>query len=154
MVPALIVMTILGCDDSVSQCHYVSTVKGTWETIATCDAESQKQLPKFNANYPVIVAVCEKADDRMAMARDPAQAETQPVAQPDAVPQEQPHAITADTAPVPPANETSEKPGLPRRTLAMLKGALPDTARLRAVVTAPAHYVEDGYSWVARRITN
>ncbi|URK87929.1 hypothetical protein LP421_09790 [Rhizobium sp. RCAM05350] len=66
-------MTILGCDDSVSQCHYVSTVSGTWQTIAVCDAESQKQLPKFsNANYPVIVAVCEPSGDKMANAKDPA----------------------------------------------------------------------------------
>ena len=80
MVPALIVMTILGCDDSVSQCHYVSTVSGTWQTIAVCDAESKRQLPKFsNVNYPVIVAVCETSDKKMADAQDPAPV---PAAQP------------------------------------------------------------------------
>ena len=67
MKTALIIMTILGCDDSVSQCHYISTVPGTWETVAVCDAESQNELPKFsNANYPVVVAMCENSDEQLA----------------------------------------------------------------------------------------
>ena len=147
MVPALIVMTILGCDDSVSQCHYVSTVSGTWQTIAVCDAESQKQLPKFsNANYPVIVAVCETAGDKLADATDPAPLpESQPAL-------DQAHAVAPDPVPAPPVAE-QEKPGLPRRTLAMVTGALPDASALRTAVTKPVHYIEDGYSWVARKFT-
>lgn len=144
MVPALIVMTILGCDDSVSQCHYVSTVSGTWPTVAMCDAESQKQLPKFsNSNYPVIVAVCETSDKQMAKAQDPA-----PMPQ-SAL--DQAHPVTTDPVPTPPV--TAEQPSLPRRTLAMVTGALPDTSKIRQVVTKPVHYIEDGYSWVARKFT-
>ncbi|MCV9965385.1 hypothetical protein OIU34_26260 [Pararhizobium sp. BT-229] len=144
MVPALIVMTILGCDDSVSQCHYVSTVNGTWPTVAMCDAESQKQLPKFsNSNYPVIVAVCETSDKQMAKAQDPA-----PMPQ-SAL--DQAHPVTTDPVPMPPV--TVEQPSLPRRTLAMVTGALPDTSKIRQVVTKPVHYIEDGYSWVARKFT-
>jgi hypothetical protein len=147
MVPALIVMTILGCDDSVSQCHYVSTVSGTWQTIATCDAESQKQLPKFsNANYPVIVAVCETSGDTMATAKDPAPGATTPSAL------DQAHTVTADPVPAPPGAE-QQRPSLPRRTLAMVTGALPDGSTLRNAVTKPVHYIEDGYSWVARKFT-
>ena len=147
MVPALIVMTILGCDDSVSQCHYVSTVSGTWQTIAVCDAESQKQLPKFsNANYPVIVAVCETAGDKLADATDPAPLpESQPAL-------DQAHAVAPDPVPAPPVTE-QEKPGLPRLTLAMVTGVLPDASALRTAVTKPVHYIEDGYSWVARKFT-
>lgn len=46
MKAALIVMTILGCDDNVTQCHYISTVNGDWPSIAQCDTESQKELPR------------------------------------------------------------------------------------------------------------
>ncbi|HTO31249.1 MAG TPA: hypothetical protein VL202_08740 [Pararhizobium sp.] len=146
MVPALIIMTILGCDDNVTQCHYVSTVSGTWATIATCDAESQKQLPKFsNSNYPVIVAVCETSDKQMAKAEDPA-ASTNADPLPMATPQAQ-----ADTIPTPPA--TQEQPSLPRRTLAPISGTIPDTAKLRQTIAKPVHYIEDGYSWVARKFT-
>ena len=34
MQAVLIAMTILGCDDSVSQCNYVATVDKRWETVA------------------------------------------------------------------------------------------------------------------------
>ncbi|MBB5538067.1 hypothetical protein [Rhizobium giardinii] len=147
MVPALIVMTILGCDDSVSQCHYVSTVHGTWETVAICDAESQKQLPKFsNSNYPVIVAVCERSGEQMAKVQDPAPL---PAAQ---AALDQGHVANPDPVPTPPLAE-QQQPSLPRRTLAMISGALPDTSRLRDAVTKPVHYIEDGYSWVARKFT-
>jgi hypothetical protein len=147
VVPALIVMTILGCDDSVSQCHYVSTVHGTWETVAICDAESQKQLPKFaNSNYPVIVAVCEKSGEQMANAQDPAPL---PAAQ---AALDQDHVANPDPVPTPPLAE-QQQPSLPRRTLAMVSGALPDASALRNAVTKPVHYIEDGYSWVARKFT-
>ncbi len=147
MVPALVIMTILGCDDSVTQCHYVSTVSGTWATIATCDAESEKQLPKFsNSNYPVIVAVCETSDKQMAKADDPAPstlAGPLPMATPDA---------QADAVPTPPETE-AQQPSLPRRTLALVSGAMPDTSKLRQAITKPVHYIEGGYSWVARKFT-
>ncbi|MBW9061768.1 hypothetical protein JNB71_00380 [Rhizobium herbae] len=147
MVPALIVMTILGCGDNVSQCHYVSTVHGTWETVAICDAESQEQLPKFsNSNYPVIVAVCERSGEQMANVQDPA-----PLPTPQAT-LDQTHMATADPVPTPPAVE-EKQPSLPRRTLALVTGALPDTSKLRDAVTKPVHYIEDGYSWVARTFT-
>lgn len=158
MVPALIVMTILGCDDSVSQCHYVSTVSGTWSSVAVCDAESEKQLPKFvNANYPVVVAVCEKSGEEMARARDPAPVQqSQSLAQP-AQPVEKPvptdtTASAVDAVPTPPAGKEAQ-PGLPRRTLAFVTGAFPDGATLKQVVTKPVHVIGDGYSWVARKFT-
>ncbi|WEX78755.1 hypothetical protein PYH37_003678 [Sinorhizobium numidicum] len=135
MKAALIVMTILGCDDNVSQCHYISTVNGSWPSIAQCDTESQQELPKFsNKNYPVVVAVCESSGPGMT-----ASTERQPEANP--VPQQ--------SAVLPPAEETN--PGLPKRALALLSGAVPDREKLKAIVSAPVHYVEDGYSWVARR---
>lgn len=148
MKTALIVMTILGCDDSVSQCHYISTVPGTWETVAVCDAESQKQLPKFsNANYPVVVAMCENSDAQLT--DTPKALEQVPTANTDtaiaAPPATSIEPVTAVTPPV------EDRPTMPKRALAFLSGALPDTAKLRDVVTAPVHSIQNGYSWVARR---
>lgn len=137
MKAALIVMTILGCDDNVTQCHYISTVNGSWPTIAQCDTESRQELPKFsNRNYPVVVAVCEPSGSDMLTS-------TAPAAPLEVAP---PPAQTATPA----ATEVT-KPGLPKRALALLSGAMPDREKLKAIVSAPVHYVEDGYSWVARR---
>lgn len=137
MKAALIVMTILGCDHDVSQCQYISTVNGTWPSVAQCDTDSQAQLPKFsNANYPVVVAVCESSEPGLA-AIDPPPVDSQ---------NQQPQ------TPAPQATEP--EPGLPRRTLAFLSGAVPDREKLKTLVTTPVHYIEDGYSWVARRFTN
>lgn len=137
MKAALIVMTILGCDHDVSQCQYISTVNGTWPSVAQCDTDSQAQLPKFsNANYPVVVAVCESSGPGLA-AVDPPPADSQ----------KQPLQTPAPQA-------TEQEPGLPKRTLAFLSGAIPDREKLKTLVTTPVHYIEDGYSWVARRFTN
>lgn len=133
MQAALIVMTILGCDHDVSQCQYISTVKGTWPSVAQCDTASHAQLPKFsNANYPVVVAVCESSEPTVA-AVNPA----------PAVPLQQ----------TPPPQVAEPEQGLPKRTLAFLSGAIPDREKLKTLVTKPVHYIEDGYSWVARRFT-
>lgn len=137
MKAALIVMTILGCDHDVSQCQYISTVKGTWPSIAQCDTASKAQLPKFsNANFPVVVAVCEDTKPAVA-AIDPPPANSQQPLQ----------------TPPPQATAAEPEAGLPKRTLAFLSGAIPDREKLKAIVTAPVHYIEDGYSWVARRFT-
>ncbi|WP_075288788.1 hypothetical protein [Pararhizobium arenae] len=156
MKTALIVMTILGCDDSVSQCHYISTVPGTWETVAVCDAESQKQLPKFaNSNYPVVVAMCENSDQKLADTPKaleqaaPADAVTAlPAAPTEALPMA---GRQAEPVPTPPIEQAEQKAALPKRALAFLSGALPDTEKLRDVVAAPVHSIQNGYSWVARR---
>lgn len=146
MKTALIIMTILGCDDSVTQCHYISTVPGTWETVAVCDAESQKQLPKFsNASYPVVVAMCENSDSQLT--DTPKALEQAPPVNTDAAIPAAP-ATSIQPAPV---LQTEQKPTMPKRALAFLSGALPDTTKLRDVVTAPVHSIQNGYSWVARR---
>lgn len=146
MKTALIIMTILGCDDSVTQCHYISTVPGTWETVAVCDAESQKQLPKFsNASYPVVVAMCENSDAQLT--DTPKALEQAPPANTDAA---IPAALATSIQPAP-ALQSEQKPTMPKRALAFLSGALPDTTKLRDVVTAPVHSIQNGYSWVARR---
>ena len=156
MISAMIVMTILGCDDSVSQCRYVSSVSGTWTTIEKCDAESQKQLPKFtNSNYPVIVAVCETSGTATADARahEAPAAGTLAASETAAVETPGPETAAAETAPTPDA-DAQNPPGLPRRTLALIGGVLPDGTKLRQAVTWPIHSIGDGYSWIARKLTN
>ncbi|OQP87961.1 hypothetical protein BTR14_00260 [Rhizobium rhizosphaerae] len=190
MSTALVVMTILGCDDAVTSCHYVETVKGSWTSISACDTHSQTVLPRFtNRSYPVIVALCEKQDEGIvaqsgmkpappaapalpeagadlasAAAVPPAPVPAAPVGQgiaapaPDSV--EPPSPTTAaptattleqiDPAPVPP-----EPPGLtaiPARAYDFLRNQLPGRDALRRTLTAPVHYVGEGYSWVAHRI--
>ncbi|WP_104667179.1 hypothetical protein [Ensifer adhaerens] len=137
MQAALIVMTILGCDHDVSQCQYISTVNGSWPSIAQCDTDSNAQLPKFsNANYPVVVAVCETSSPSVAEIPTPPPGSQQNQTLPDQA-----------TGPEP-------EQGLPKRTLAFLSGAIPDREKLKTIVTKPVRYVEDGYSWVARRFTD
>ena len=66
MKAALIVMTIMGCDDSATQCHYIDTVDRSWQTVALCDAQAETYINRHqDKNYPVIVAVCESAGNRM-----------------------------------------------------------------------------------------
>lgn len=134
MKAALIVMTILGCDDSATQCHYVATADRTWQSVAQCDAESEKQLGLHSqSNYPMMVAVCETSGKDMT-----AEAAVEDPAANDAI------TDTFDTNP-------AAKPNIAERTIALFKSALPRTDRLKAVVTGPVRYVEDGFSWVAKK---
>ncbi len=136
MKAALIVMTIMGCDDSATQCHYIDTVDRSWQTVALCDAQAETWINRHqDKNYPVIVAVCESSSDRM----------TADVAVPDT-------AIGAE-APTP-AETAGEKPGLVARALGFVKKAIPDAASLKAAVTTPVRYAEDGYSWVLKRFAD
>ncbi|HEV7306523.1 hypothetical protein [Ensifer sp.] len=135
MKAAMIVMTILGCDHDVNQCQYISTVNGSWPSIAQCDTASHGQLPRFsNANYPVVVAVCESSAPADLAVTAPPPAGSQAIQAPEQAPE--------------------PEPNLPKRTMAFLSGAIPDREKLKTIVTAPVHYIEDGYSWVARRFTD
>lgn len=132
MKAALIVMTILGCDDSVTQCHYIATINQTWVTVADCDRQSERYITKHqNANYPVVVAVCENDDDKVTAELEAA---------PD-----------TGATPTPPAETVEERHGLAARTLAAVRKAVPDADSLKAAITTPVRYAEDGYSWVVRK---
>ena len=143
MKAALIVMTIMGCDDSATQCHYIDTVGKSWQTVALCDAQAETYINRHqDKSYPVIVAVCESSGDRM----------TADVAKP--APEKQP-ADTATMAEIPTPEKTEEaKQGLAARTLNFVKKAIPDKASLKAAVTTPVRYAEDGYSWVVKRFAD
>ena len=139
MKAALIVMTIMGCDDSAPQCHYIETANQSWQTVALCDAQAETYINRNqDKNYPVIVAVCETAHDRVTAEEiDPAP-ETKPTDAGTPVPQE-----TAET-----------RQSLAARTLGFVKRAIPDAASLKKAVTTPVRYAEDGYSWVMKRFAN
>ena len=126
MKAALIVMTILGCDDSVTQCHYISTVNQSWLTVAACDSQSERQIARHqNANYPVVVAVCESNGNKVT--------------------------AELDETPTPPEETAEERRGLAARTLAAVRKAVPDGESLKAAINTPVRYAEDGYSWVVRK---
>ncbi len=57
---ALIMMTILGCDDSVSQCAFVETAPERFVSIELCNAASENVLGRYtHIGYPTAVAVCQ-----------------------------------------------------------------------------------------------
>lgn len=132
MKAALIVMTIMGCDDSATICHYLDTVERSWPTVAACDAQAETHINRHqHSNYPVIAAVCKSADSDVT--EDMAEA--------------------APEAPVPPET-AEERQNLAARTLAFVRKVLPDGAALKAAVTKPVHYAEDGYHWVVKRFVD
>lgn len=152
MKTALIVMTILGCDDTVTQCHYIDTVESTWQSVALCDAESEAKMTRYqNANYPVVVAVCEDRKDPQNAGAPQAVA---PPAGAEAGALPAPAGRVAAPAPPEapaPAASASNEDGITVRTIAMLKRNLPDRAAIRDTVTKPFRYAENGYSWVVRK---
>lgn len=139
---ALIVMTILGCNDSATDCRYISTVDQRWPTVAMCDAVSEDRLPSYaNQPYPVIIAVCQNPDDAIETAT---QSQTPPVRD---------QASEPIAAAPEPNSEVSEKQkeGLASRAIQRVRNVLPTTEGVKTLVTTPVRLVEGGYSWVAKR---
>lgn len=138
MQAVLIAMTILGCDDSVTQCSYVATVDKRWETVATCDAEAERQLKIYvNEKYPTVIAVCEQP---------------KPVAAP-----EPPKIVDA----APPASAVQPEPqqaggigGFVDRVAEEVRARLPSGKRVKTVLAKPVHFVTDGYSWAVARLSD
>jgi hypothetical protein len=136
-------MSILGCDDAGVQCQPVASVAQQWQTIAACDAASEKVLTKYrNVHFPMVVAVCQTAGTT-------------------ALADSQENAVenSGDTAsralsPVPPVVEKDDKPGLTARAIALVKGAIPTRKGISTTLNAPVHFVTDTYSWVARKVTD
>ncbi|XUY25666.1 hypothetical protein RMR21_008555 [Agrobacterium sp. rho-8.1] len=130
---ALVLMTILGCDDTATDCQHIATMQQRWTSIELCDAESEKQLGNFaNASYPVVVAVCQTPD---APKDDIAKADGQT---PDA---------STTQAPL----DTEEEQTLTQRAITRVRRILPSTEGVKEVLGKPVRMVEDSYSWIARR---
>jgi hypothetical protein len=156
MQTALIIMTILGCDDSATQCHYVEMLDERWATIQECDAHSEDRLRGYaNIDYPVVVAVCQTPGD--SGIEEVAAEQGQPLQDTDSM------APAVQEALVPQVDIPAENPeqaqlsddeaeaGLAARMLKRVQDALPDAESIKSLVTEPVHVVTDSYSWVARR---
>ena len=141
---ALIVMTILGCNDAGTDCHYIATAENRWPSIELCNSVSEQQLSGYaNQPYPMLIAVCQKPEAaEIANAPVPrARPETPPPApagQPAATPAQEP--VTQQ-----------EKETLAGRAIQRVKTVLPTTEGVKTLMTSPVRLVENGYSWVAKK---
>ena len=158
---AMVLMTILGCDDSVTQCHYVETVEREWASIQECDAATEDQLARFtNLEFPVVVAACETA---VAEAGEDGALPDSATAEP--VPVEHASAQSGQAAPAPPADvtgvqaEAEAEPGrLARqkqrveRLMGRVADILPDADSIKSLAAKPAHVVTDTYAWVVKKL--
>ncbi|NKK73090.1 hypothetical protein GFM13_22485 [Rhizobium leguminosarum bv. viciae] len=139
MQAVLIAMTILGCDDSISQCNYVATVDKRWETVAACDAEAERRLKTYmDVNYPSVIAVCE-APKAVAAAEPPKPAPL-PVAAPG----------VAVAAPQP----AERIAGFAERIAEQVRAHLPSGRSVKDTLTKPVHFVSASYSWVVTRLAD
>lgn len=135
MKTALIMMTILGCDDSVSQCEFVETPVERFVSIELCDAASEEILGRYtNIGYPTAVAVCQTPPPEIAQAIAASnQTLADSVAQ-AAIPSEEQHRTLRD------------------RAIDAVRQVLPGTAQIKMIFEKPIHVVSDSYSWVAKKI--
>lgn len=134
MQAVLIAMTILGCDDSVSQCNYVATVDKHWETVVACDAEAEQRLRTYaNASYPTVIAVCEPPKSLAAI--EPAK----------------PAPVPAGTSEV---AEQRGIDGLVDNIAGRVRASLPSGQDVKNTLTKPLHFVSTSYSWAAARFTD
>jgi hypothetical protein len=135
MKTALIMMTILGCDDSVSQCEFVETPVERFVSIELCDAASEEILGRYtNIGYPTAVAVCQTPPPEIAQA---IAASNQTLVDPEAqaaIPSEEQHRTLRD------------------RAIDAVRQVLPGTAQIKMIFEKPIHVVSDSYSWVAKKI--
>lgn len=139
---AMIVMAIMGCDDSATKCTQLSLSEPKWETVAACDKDSEQELARYsNVKYPMVIAICQSPEVTKAEAM-----------QDNTEHQQQQQGAAA----LPPTAETAtkepEKPNLLQRTFGVIKQAIPTTEGVKTAVTTPVHVIADGYSWVVRKI--
>ena len=137
MNPAIIILTILGCDDSGTECHYVATSEKRWPTIEMCSAHSDSELAGYaNAPYPVVIAVCQKPHEtELAAGKAPAEASS----------------IAGATGLHQPPVTAEAEQSLASRAIARVKAVLPTTEGVRTLMQKPVRLVEESYSWVARK---
>jgi len=131
---ALIVMTILGCNDAVTDCKYIATAEQRWPTVEMCDSVSEGQLSGYaNQPYPMIIAVCQKPETTEVASAPSATAAPAVTQQEQVTPQ--------------------EKETLAGRAIMRVKNVLPTTEGVKTLMTRPVRLVEDGYSWVAKKFS-
>jgi hypothetical protein len=123
----LIVLSLLGCDDTGAQCHYLRAAPERFETVEACREASEMELAASAAEeYPTVVAMC---------APDLAGAEPLPPESP----------LEAELQVTP---EEAENTGFLGRIGAGVAAALPD----RETVGKPVIVVKDGAVWVGNAV--
>ncbi|KEC75762.1 UNVERIFIED_ORG: hypothetical protein GGD51_004899 [Rhizobium esperanzae] len=138
MQAVLIAMTILGCDDSVSQCSYVATVDKRWETVAACDAEAERRLKAYaNVSYPSVIAICETP--KALAAAEPPKSAPVPASIPAPEPVEEPVGKLASFA---------------ENIAGQVRAHLPSGQDVKETLSKPVHFVSASYSWVVTRIAD
>lgn len=143
---AMIVMAIMGCDDSATKCTQLSVSEPKWPTVAACDKDSEKELTRYaNAHYPMIIAICQSPEVTKveAMQDNPAATQSPKTAQTPTTGQNQ------QIAAAPPQDK---KPNLLEQTFDLIKKAIPTTDGIKSAVVKPVHVIADGYSWVVRKV--
>jgi hypothetical protein len=129
---ALVAMTILGCNCEQNTCEYVRTAGIPSSSIAECQSRMKAEIKRTNAEYPLLVAVCEDIPDQPAAAMTAA-------AQPQTVP------LNDNVAPAAPAHRSMlvrTREGYS----AVMTTARDGLGNVAEYVTMPA-------SWVRRQIS-
>src|SRR6188474_1372617 len=65
---ALVAMTILGCNCEQNTCEYIRTADVPTIDMSDCQARMKTEIQRTNAEYPLIVAVCEPMPGPQAVA--------------------------------------------------------------------------------------
>lgn len=131
MQASLVIMTILGCNDSVSQCQYIATAEQRWVSVELCNRDTENVLAQFsNVNFPSVVAFCQQQVVKPAD-----------------------NAIAGATVPKPAPVPEAEKRSLAARAIQKVAQVLPGKADIKMVFATPLHVVTDSYAWAAKKLT-
>jgi hypothetical protein len=76
---ALVAMTILGCNCEQDTCEYVRTAGIPSTSISECQSRMNVEIERTNAEYPLLVAVCENLPEQPAAVQRAAAAAPQTV---------------------------------------------------------------------------
>jgi hypothetical protein len=63
---ALVAMTILGCNCEQDTCEYIRTAGVPDTSISECQSRMRAEIERTNAEYPLVVAVCENLPEQPA----------------------------------------------------------------------------------------
>ncbi|TPW33329.1 hypothetical protein FJU08_01860 [Martelella alba] len=140
----LIMMTIFGCDDSLTQCEYVDTAATRYETVAQCDAALETSLARYDkADYPTVIAVCQDPDKPPQMLAG-------------AMPDQSPVATSpsTDSTDEPPLGSIAMLRNFAEGLLTSIRATLPSNETISAALAKPVHVVTNSYSWVIRKTTS
>lgn len=76
---ALVAMTILGCNCEQNTCEYIRTADIAAADMSDCQARMKGEIARTDAEYPLVVAVCEKLPDGSAIEASAAEPALEPV---------------------------------------------------------------------------